>query len=61
MPTTLDGIDKAIDMYLRRGHIGKTIEQQLLEDRELSNFRRVLDLMIQEDGLAKKYVAIIDE
>ena len=61
LPTTLDGIDKAIDMYLRRGHIGKTIEQQLLEDRELSNFRRVLDLMIQEDGFAKKCVAIIDE
>lgn len=61
LPTTLDGIDKAIDMYLRRGHIGKTIEQQLLEDRELTNFRRVLDLMIQEDGFAKKYVAIISE
>lgn len=48
-------------MYLRRGHIGKTIEQQLLEDRELTNFRRVLDLMIQGDGFAKKYVTIISE
>lgn len=61
LPTTLDGIDKAIDMYLRRGYIGKTNEQQMLEERELSNFRRVLDLMILEDGFAKKYVSIISE
>lgn len=61
LPTTLDGIDKAIDMYLRRGHIGKTEEQQLLEKRELSNFRRVLNLMIQEDSIAKRCVSIIEE
>jgi hypothetical protein len=35
MPTTLNGIDRAIEMYIRKGHIGKTEEQQLLEDREL--------------------------
>jgi hypothetical protein len=41
MPTTLSGIDKAIEMYLRVGHIGKSNEQQLLEDRELRNFGSV--------------------
>lgn len=61
LPTTLDSVGKAIDMYLHHGHIGKTIEQQLLEDRELTNFRRVLDLKIRDDGFAKKYVTVISE
>ena len=31
MPTTLNGLDKAIEMYLRKGHIGKTNEQKILD------------------------------
>ena len=48
MPTILNGIDKAIDMYFRIGHIGKTNEQQLTEDRELGSFARVLKLLIEQ-------------
>ena len=61
MPTILYGIDKAIDMYFRVGHIGKTKEQQLTEDREMSNFVRVLKLLIHEDAYCKKIVEIVDE
>lgn len=61
MPTILYGIDKAIDMYFRVGHIGKTKEQQLTEDREMSNFVRVLKLLIQEDAYCKEIVEIVDE
>ena len=61
MPTILNGIDKAIDMYFRVGHIGKTKEQQLTEDREMGNFVRVLKLLIQDDPYCKEIVEIVDE
>lgn len=58
MPTTLSSIDKAIEMYLRKGHIGKSNEQQLLEDRELRNFNIVLDNLIKNDAYCKDVVSI---
>lgn len=61
MPTILNGIDKAIDMYFRIGHIGKTNEQQLTEDRELGSFARVLKLLIEQDAYCKHCVVIEQE
>lgn len=61
LPTTLSGVDKAIDMFLRRGYVGKTKRQKLLEDRELNNFRRVLELLIKENAYARKCVVVISE
>jgi len=58
MPTILNGIDKAIEMYFRVGHIGKTSEQQLTEEHELSNFERVLRLLIEQDAFCKDCVEI---
>ena len=60
MPTILSGIDKAIDMYFRVGHIGKTVEQQLTEENEMNNFRRVLQLLINEDAFCRECVRILD-
>lgn len=45
-------------MYLRVGHIGKTNEQQLLEDRELRNFEMVLRKLIENDSFSKEYVEV---
>ena len=59
MPTILTGIDKAIDMYFRVGHIGKKIEQELAEENEMNNFRRVLQLLINEDAFCRECVVII--
>ena len=59
MPTILTGIDKAIDMYFRVGHIGKKIEQHLAEENELNNFRRVLQLLINEDACCREHVIIL--
>lgn len=61
LPTTLDGVDKAIDMYLRRGYIGKSDRQRLLEEHELSNFKRVLALLINNDSFTKEFVRVIHE
>lgn len=58
MPTILTGIDKAIDMYFRVGHIGKKIEQELAEENEMNNFRRVLQLLINEDAFCRECVII---
>ena len=60
MPTILNGIDKAIDLYFKVGHIGKTNEQQLAEDNEMGNFRRVLQILINEDAFCRECVKILD-
>lgn len=61
MPTILSGIDKAIDMYFKIGHIGKTQEQQLTEDRELNNFTRVLSLLISQDAYCREIIQLVDD
>ena len=61
MPTILNGVDKAIDMYFRAGHIGKSEDQQLAEEREMGNFVRVLGLLIQQDAFCRDCVEIIEE
>jgi hypothetical protein len=61
MPTTLGGIDKAIEMYMRKGHIGKTSQQKLLEERELRNFQTTLQNLIDNDAFCRNIVKIIQE
>ena len=61
MPTILNGIDKAIDMYFRVGHIGKSNDQQLTEERELGSFIRVLQLLIDQDAFCRECVEIKQE
>ena len=61
MPTILNGIEKAIDLYFRVGYIGKTVDQQLTEEREMANFVRVLSILIDQDSYCKKIVEIVDE
>lgn len=60
MPTVIHGINKAIDLYFKKGHIGKKTEQQLAEDNEMGNFRRVLKILIQQDAMCRECVDIID-
>lgn len=61
MPTTLGGIDKAIEMYMRKGHIGKTSQQTLLEERELRNFQTTLKNLVDNDAFCRHIVKIIIE
>lgn len=61
MPTTLNGIDKAIELHMKKGHIGKSLQQKLLEERELRNFQRTLQLLIDNDSYCKALVKIINE
>ena len=61
MPTTLNGIDKAIEMYLRKGHIGKSTQQTLLEEMELRNFKTTLSNLIANDSFCRDIVNLIEE
>jgi hypothetical protein len=58
MPTTLKSLDKAIEMYLRKGHVVKTTEQRLLEERELRNFTVVLENLLKSDIFCESCVEI---
>ncbi len=61
MPTTLSGIDKCIELYMQKGHIGKTTQQKLLEERELANFERTLQNLINNDAFCRSITKIIRE
>lgn len=61
MPSTLTGIDDAIEMILQKGFQGRTKMQEVIEQRELNNFRRVLQMQIDKSPFAQSTVEIIDE
>jgi len=61
MPSTLTGIDDAIEMILQKGYHGRTKIQEVVEQRELNNFRRVLQIQLDKSPFAQSTVEIIDE
>jgi hypothetical protein len=61
MPSTLTGIDDAIEMILQKGFQGRSKIQEVIEQRELNNFRRVLQMQIDKSPFAQATVEIIDE
>jgi hypothetical protein len=61
MPSTLTGIDDAIEMVLQKGFTGRTAMQEIIEQRELNNFRRVLQIQIDGSPYAKEVIEIVDE
>ncbi|PHQ29862.1 STING domain-containing protein [Leeuwenhoekiella nanhaiensis] len=61
MPSTLTGIDDAIELILQKNFTGRTRIQELIEQRELNNFRRVLQMQIDNSPFAQQTVEIIDE
>jgi hypothetical protein len=61
LPTTLTPLYDAIEMYLQKGHTGKSKEQELIEARELNNFLAVLKAKVSEDSFSSKVVKFIEE
>ena len=64
LPTTLTALFDAIEMYLSKGHTGKSKEQELLEARELSNFVAVVKAKVagplrQETGEIHRRITAI--
>ena len=61
MPSTLTGVDDAIELILQKSYKGRTKMQNLIEQKELNNFRRVLQMQIESSPFAQATVEIIDE
>jgi hypothetical protein len=61
MPSTLTGIDDAIEMILQKNYKGRTKMQEIIEQKELNNFKRVLQMQIESSPFAQATVEIIDE
>ncbi|SFO79700.1 Predicted nucleotide-binding protein containing TIR-like domain-containing protein [Algoriphagus ornithinivorans] len=61
MPSTLTGVDDAIELILQKSYKGRTKMQEVIEQKELNNFRRVLQLQIDSSPFAQLTVEIIDE
>ena len=58
IPFTLNALNKAIRMYASRQHIGKDAQENLLEYREIRNFQRTLEYLIQNSAIAKGIVQV---
>lgn len=58
IPFTLNALNKAIRMYASRPHIGKDAQENLLEYREIRNFQRTLEYLIQNSAIAKGIVQV---
>ncbi len=58
IPTTLSGIYRAIYLHFSARHTGKSTAQLMVENRELSNFRRVLQILINGDAHCRNCVRI---
>ena len=58
VPLTLNALNKAIELYSKVEHIGKSAKESLLEQREIKNFKRTLEYLISESSLTKGIVEI---
>lgn len=58
IPLTLNALNKSIELYANRQHIGKNLKETLLEHREIRNFKRTLDYLIQSKSMTKGIVKV---
>ncbi len=58
IPFTLNALNKAIDLYSRKEHIGKDEKETLLEYREIRNFKRTLEYLISTSSITRDIVKI---
>lgn len=61
MPTTLSTIRHSCNLLMKKSHIGKSNNQSIIEQRELSNFKLTLENLIREDDYCKKIIEIVWE
>jgi len=61
MPSTLSAVSDAIQMVFEKGYQGRTKIEEVIEEREIGNFARVLQMQIDENPFATDMVRIIEE
>ena len=52
-PTTLNASQKAIQLALHRSSLGVSDEQRTLEAKEIANFRRTIEILLEEPDAAE--------
>jgi hypothetical protein len=58
IPLTLNALNKAIELYSQKAHIGKDKKESLLEYREIRNFKRTLEYLIKSSSITRDIVTI---
>lgn len=58
IPLTLNALNKAIELYSKKEHIGKSIKENLLEYREIRSFTKTLEYLVRKSSLTKGIVEI---
>lgn len=58
IPLTLNGLNLAIELYSQKSHLGKSAKENLLEKREVRNFKRTLEYLINNSPLTKDFVKV---
>lgn len=58
IPLTLNALNMAIDTYSKKAHLGKSVKDGLLEYREIRNFQRTLEYLINSSSLTKGIVTV---
>lgn len=58
IPYTLNALNKAIELYSRRSHLGKNEKERILERREIRNFQRTLEYLINQSSLTRDIVVV---
>lgn len=58
IPYTLNSLNMAIELYSKKSHLGKTTKEKLLEYREIRNFKRTLEYLINKSSLTRGIVNV---
>lgn len=58
IPFTLNALNLAIQLYSSKEHLGKDAQETLLEYREIRNFKRTLEYLINRGALTRGIVTI---
>jgi Predicted nucleotide-binding protein containing TIR-like domain len=58
IPFTLNALNKAVELYSKKQHIGKNVREMILEEREIRNFKRTLEYLIESNSFTKGVVNV---
>lgn len=58
IPFTLNAMNKVIELYAQKASLGKSARENILEQREINNFKRTLEYLISSSSLAKNIVTV---
>jgi hypothetical protein len=58
IPLTLNALNKAIELYSQKAHLGKDQKERLLEKKEIRSFKRTLEYLIHSSAITRDIVGI---